>query len=189
MLFFYLIFLNLFLCLWSLVDETHLWNCGYSKQMVIGTSRGPQVAVILTCSPRPVEQVFTNSQSRPDFNTGSQTKSSAAAGATCGRPVYSNENLFFLQHGGLQKVCCLYGALSPLRAIFTRCLSPLPPPVLPQSEHMDSHPQLKKWQMILFVCFICGSKLGPQFRCTPSIYHVNTLFISLFIYLFIYLFI
>lgn len=64
---------------------------------------------------------------------------------------------------------------------------PPPPPVLPQSEHMDSHPQLQTWQMILFVCFICGSKqLGPQFRCTPSIYHVNTLFISLFIYLFIY---
>lgn len=101
----------------------------------------------------------------------------------CGQPVYSNENLFFLQHGGWQKLLPLWCIVPSLRA-------PLPrPPVLPQSEHMDSHPQLQKWQMIPFVCFIRGSKLGPQLRCTPpSIYHVNTLFISLFIYLFIYLF-
>lgn len=52
-------FSKLFLCLLSLVDETHLCNCGCSKRTVVWTSRGPQVALILPCFPRPVEQVFT----------------------------------------------------------------------------------------------------------------------------------
>lgn len=99
----------------------------------------------------------------------------------CGQPVYSNENLFFLQHGGWQKLLPLWCIVPSLRA-------PLPrPPVLPQSEHMDSLPQLQKWQMIPFVCFIRGSKLGPQLRCTPIDLSCKY-FIYQPIYLFIYLF-
>lgn len=132
--------------------------------------------------------IRTNSQSLPDLNTGSQTKSlplqaPRVADLSIAMKTCSSSNMAAGRNSAAFMVHCPVSQ-SNLRPVFE---PPPPPPVLPQSEHMDSHPRLQKWQTILFVCFICGSKLGPQFRCTPSIYHVNTLFISLFIYLFIYL--
>lgn len=88
-------------------------RCGRSFEQVVGHRSQSFYRVFPGLLNRFSHSVQTNCQPLPDLNTGGQTKS-AAAGATCGRPVYSNENLFFLQHGGLQNLCCLYGALSRL---------------------------------------------------------------------------
>lgn len=74
------------------------------------------------------------------------------------------------------------------RSIFTHYLRCSPSAsVTSEWRYGLTHPQLQSdSQMILFVCFICRSKLRPRLRCIPSIYHVYTLFIP--IYLFIYLF-
>lgn len=125
-----------------------------------------------------------------DKNTGSQTKWSIVISAMCSWLVYSNENS---RCSSSTTVACINSAAFMVnRPVLKSNLHPVFE-VLPLASVTSewryglTHPQLQSdSQIILFVCFICRSRLRPRFRCIPSIYHVNTLFIYLFTYLLIY---
>lgn len=178
----------------------HLCNCGSpekkKKLQAVGSFTSARAAILKTLK-RPVEQVLPL-QSDQKYGLslihrlghktlGARTKWSIVISAMCRWLVYSNETLAVLP-----LTRWLYGASPPPPHLKEQSPSSIwgapPRPVLPQIGGMDfTHTPSYKVTVKLPVCLFSMSLKPPPtfFRCIPSIYHVNTLFIEP-IYLFIY---
>lgn len=165
MLFFYLIFLNLFFCAdYPFLNQMHLCNCGYSKKKahlnklykVIGHPiqfcKSSDFKMLACWTGYHTLRLIKFIVSPWCTDTESQTKWSVVISAMCGWLIYSNEN------SRCSSSTMVASIISSLYEQFSPSVRGAPPSTSVTSEwrYGLAHPQLQSdSQIFLFVCFIC----------------------------------